>query len=146
MDEQEKILEQYRIYAAELYSFEDRAQVTSRLYVTINSAVISAVVYGFTQEGAVTVQPAFSAALAACAIAFCLIWWLTLRSITRHTTAKHEVLQDLEARLPAQPYRDEWFEKLDQGKGYVRTTLLHELFPWVFLVAYVALAVYALLA
>lgn len=133
-------VEQYKAYAAEVYSFEDRAQVTSRLYVTLNTGVISAVLLSTHGNSGLRLPAPVLLALIACALGFCFIWWLTLRSITRHTTAKHQVLQDMEATLPLQPYTIEWFDKLESGRGYVRTTRLHEFFPLLFIVAWLVLA------
>lgn len=140
MDRETVKLEQYRIYADSVYAFEDRAQITSRLFVTLNMAVISALAYGYSSEE--LNLPFFSViGLITCAITFCILWWLILRSITRHTTAKHEVLQDMEQSLPFKPYTDEWFTKLQGGKNYIRTTTLHEIFPWIFVMAYIFLAI-----
>jgi hypothetical protein len=140
MDELAVKLELYKTYASSVYSFEDRAQVTSRLLVTLNLALTSAIAYSFSDK---TLHLPVVAALGliACAIIFCMVWWLILRSISHHTSAKHEVLQDIEKEFPIKPYTDEWHDKLNSGRGYIKTTTLHEIFPWVFILAYIVLAV-----
>lgn len=143
MDDQVTNLEIYKSYAASVYSFEDRAQVTSRLFVTLNLAVTSAIAYGFSNEALTMPKIAF-AGLVVCAVLFCMVWWLTLRSITRHTTAKHEVLQEMENNFSLKPYTDEWHQKLNSGQGYLKTTTLHELFPLVFIATYTFLVIFHL--
>ncbi|WP_456298649.1 RipA family octameric membrane protein [Kineobactrum salinum] len=140
MDDQAIKLEIYKSYAGSVYSFEDRAQVTSRLFVTLNLAVTSAIAYGFSNES-LTMSKAAFAGLVVCAVLFCIVWWLILASITRHTTAKHEVLQEMENIFPLKPYTDEWHQKLNSGRGYLKTTTLHELFPLVFIASYTFLVV-----
>lgn len=140
MNDQATNLEIYKSYAASVYSFEDRAQVTSRLLVTLNLAVISAIAYGFSNESLTMPKVAF-VGLVLCTVLFCIIWWLILRSITRHTTAKHEVLQEMEKSFSLKPYSDEWHQKLNSGRGYFKTTSLHELFPLIFIVTYIFLIV-----
>lgn len=137
-------LEQYRIYAAELYSFENRAQTTSRLYIALNTISISVITLGSDLTKGINVPPIFICALSIIAIAFCMIWRLTLRSVTEHTTAKHIVIQEMEKDLPFKPYTDEWFKHLNEGKGYIRTTVLHEFFPWIFICIYFSLVIFTL--
>ena len=45
-------------------------------------------------------------AIAGIILAF--VWWLLLRYYRRLNSAKFEVINKLELRLPAQPYTDEW--------------------------------------
>ena len=140
MDDQTTKLELYKIYASSVYSFEDRAQVTSRLLVTLNLALTSAIAYSFSNTS-LNLPVLAVLGLILCAVIFCIIWWLILRSITRLTSAKHDVLQEIEKDFPVKPYTDEWQKKLNSGKGYIKTTTLNEAFPWVFILAYVFLAV-----
>lgn len=138
-------LEQYKIYATDLYSFENRAQITSRLYITLNTVAVSVIMIGSDATKGINISPMFIIALSILAIAFCFVWRLTLRSITKHTTAKHIVIQSMEKDLPFKPYTDEWFQHLNAGKGYIRTTILHEFFPWIFILAYFTLLVFTLI-
>jgi|TARA_R110001583_G_scaffold14683_2_gene61300 hypothetical protein len=137
-------LEQYRIYATDLYSFENRSQLTSRLYITLNTVAISVIMIASDSNKGINITPSFIVALSVFAMLFCTVWGLTLRSITKHTSAKHIVIQNMEKDLPFKPYTDEWFEHLSEGKGYIRTTILHELFPWIFFLLYASLALYTL--
>ncbi|REL27515.1 hypothetical protein DXX93_13740 [Thalassotalea euphylliae] len=140
MDDQNIRLELYKVYASSIYSFEDRAQVTSRLLVTLNLALTSAIAFGFSSKS-INLPIFATLGLIFCAVLFCIVWWLILRSITRHTSAKHEVLQEIEKSFPVKPYTDEWHSKLGSGKGYIKTTTLNEIFPWVFILAYVVLGI-----
>ena len=140
MDDKAENLEIYKSYVGSVYSFEDRAQVTSRLLVTLNLAVTSAIAYSASNEP-LTMPKAGFAGLVVCAVLFCIVWWLILLSITRHTTAKHEVLQEMEKKFSLKPYTDEWQKKLNSGRGYLKTTTLHELFPLVFIATYLFLIV-----
>ncbi len=139
MSDLDSKVEIYKCFASFAYSFEDRAQITSRLYITLNSVIITLLAYRYSDEK-FNIPVVVSLGLIVCAMCFCILWYLTLKSITRHTSAKHEVLQDMEKELPLKPYTSEWYEKLNCGKRYIRTTTIHELFPWVFILTYIFFA------
>jgi len=75
----------------------------------------------------------------AVALLFCFIWWLILRSARRYSSAKFEVLQDIEAHLPIRPFDYEWIEVLKRGKRYMRIQMIYRYIPWIFAGLYVVM-------
>ncbi len=92
-------------------------------------------------------------------IVLALVWWALLRYYRRLNSAKFDVINKLEERLPASPYKDEWrilhpdepaseqiVAKIPRWKRWrVRTkhreaTVVEQMVPFVFMGIYFALA------
>jgi hypothetical protein len=87
-------------------------------------------------------------------IVLALVWWLLLRYYRRLNSAKFEVISKLEARLPAQPFTDEWAilrpARPAAGENpptrwwrrevkHREATVVEQVIPFVFVAIYVAL-------
>ena len=74
------------------------------------------------------------------------IWFRTLKSYRQLNTGKFQVVHDLETKLPAAPYADEWV-KLGEGKNDKLYTPLTEVEAWVpklFAAGYLAAMLFAI--
>ena len=65
--------------------------------------------------------------------------YFTLKSHRQINVAKHEVLQEMERELPASPYSDEWYDKLNEGKTYKPIGAIALYMPWIFSAIYIAI-------
>ncbi len=86
-------------------------------------------------------------ALAGPGLVLALTWWLLLRSYRHLNTAKFEVIQEIEERLPASPFQDEWNAlKPEAGKRfhqrYVELGLLERFVPMVFAGIFIAILIW----
>jgi hypothetical protein len=87
-----------------------------------------------------------AASLAAAGVSLSVTWWLQLRGYRTLNTAKFEVINAIEPRLPARLFSKEW-ELLIGGEGIARRLRYTELgrterkVPWVFALLHVALCV-----
>jgi len=78
---------------------------------------------------------------------FAYAWYHILKSYRQLNTAKYKVVHELEAKLPAAPYDDEW-EKTDRGKNpqlYVPLTVVESKVPLIFAGGYLAAALFAII-
>ena len=72
----------------------------------------------------------------------CVLWWALLRSYRTLNSAKFATLQEMEERLPAQPFTDEW-DRLGRGEvlgRHIQLTRIEQIVPGVFVILYLALA------
>jgi hypothetical protein len=91
-------------------------------------------------------------------IVLAIVWWALLRYYRRLNGAKFKVINALEARLPAQPYADEW-KYLHPGEAvggakavawwrrgkHREATVVEQVVPFVFVVIYVVLGIRAVI-
>jgi hypothetical protein len=74
----------------------------------------------------------------------CYVWYRLVRSYGQLGRGKYRVIHCIEQQLPLAPYLAEW-DVLGRGhdsKLYLPLTRVEVTIPWVFLVLYLALAVY----
>jgi hypothetical protein len=104
-----------------------RRAVASSFFLTAQSALLAVV-------GATTTE---AWALALPGLVLAATWWLLLRSYRHLNTAKFKVIQKMEERLPATPFRDEWALLKPEAVGsarerYFELGLLERLVPVIF--------------
>jgi hypothetical protein len=124
-----------------------RRGTANGFFLTINAGLIA--VIGFvrpTQPVAHAVQhvdhfgPIY---VAVGGLVLAAAWWLTLKSYRDLNSAKFEVINTMEQRLPAQPFNDEWkFLRGDPVKPwrqrYAELGTIERIVPLVFAAIYVA--------
>ena len=168
-DDTATILELYKTAVEMADRLSARRAGANTFFLTLNTAL--AAVVGIVSSarkppphGNVPSFDAFGLAVTAIAgMIFALVWWLLLRYYRRLSTAKWDVINELEKRLPARPFTDEWKgmypdESLPgvEGESPVKAqqhTLAHwwrhtkhreataveQIVPWVFVAVYVVL-------
>lgn len=106
MNAEEIILAQYKSYAELKDKFVDRSFVTNKFYLVLILLLI-VVMYlmrDFTFAYGLTSTVTFAAA----GMAICVLWWINVDSYNFLIKVKlSKVLEELENRLPAQPYKME---------------------------------------
>lgn len=135
------LLSLYLYYAGETEKLIERRNATSRYFLTINTGFVA--ILGLALKYFEGEQGIWLAALAVAGIAVCGVWWRLIRSYSVLTKARFEVINEMERRLPAKPYTDEWQRiKEDPAfKGYTTISSLEALVPWVFAAIYAVLLV-----
>lgn len=98
------LLEEYSLYVQTHEKVSQRREGANQFFVTLNSAIVAAV--GLWRED----RPSDLILIGACvaAIAICLYWRTALRSYQSLSSAKFEVIQAIERRLPLALYEAEW--------------------------------------
>jgi hypothetical protein len=132
-----------------------RRAAANTFFVTLNGTLAAVVgLAGWSSE------PSSSFGLvvtAAAGVTLSLTWLLLLRYYRRLSKAKWDVINDLETRLPEQPFTDEWtaLKPKDKSEDVTRrglkdrvwkrkhrdASVVEQVVPWIFVGLYAALAV-----
>jgi hypothetical protein len=91
-------LEQYKLAVEMADRVSARRAAANSFFLTVQTALVTA--FGFAEHDRWPISAAGMAVAAA--------WWLSLRSYRMLNGAKFEVINMMEERLPAAPFRDEW--------------------------------------
>lgn len=140
-----KFVQLYLFYAEETAKFIERRAATSRYFLAINSALVTILGVGLKYHPAG--QPLWLVSLAAAGILVCTLWWRIVRSYSVLTGVRFDVIQNMEKRLPASPYTEEWnlIENSPKNRGYKSISAVEGRVPWVFAAIYAILLGFSLL-
>ena len=156
------ILELYKTAVEMADRVSARRAGANTFFLTVNTAL--AAVVGIVSSARKPPphgnSPTFDAfglvATAAAGIILAWVWWMLLRYYRRLSSAKWDVINKLEARLPAQPFTDEWAvlhpDEPTTGEARARlswmqrhkhreATVVEQVVPFVFMAIYVVLAI-----
>ena len=137
------LLEQYKLYVEMADHVSSRRALANTFFLTSNTAILSLLAF----LGQLFLQRSISGLISGLvilsgAIWFCVSWVSILNSYDQLNTAKYNVIHDMEGRLPARPYIEEW-EKLGSGKDpskYRPLSKVEKHVPVGFVAMYVILA------
>lgn len=102
----EGFLEIYTLSVEMADRISARRAVASSFFLTVQTGVVASLAFVEGQR--------WSIALAGIVVS--VTWWLLLRSYRQLNAAKFKIIHEMEKRLPAAPYHDEW-EILDKKDG-----------------------------
>ena len=142
------LLEQYKLYVEMADRVSQRRDQSNRFYVTIVSALAAIVVviarFGVPEDGA-------SGALSdigflAIGLALSGVWWLNIRSYRTLNSAKFEIINRIEKRLPFAGYSEEWeiLRPPEGRKPYLQLTRVEQFVPLIFMALFALLIAYSL--
>ncbi len=150
---EDRLLDLYKMAAEFADRISARRATANAFFLTLNSALLAAVGLVQPAEAAATGgHPADRFGLVLLSIAgfvLSLTWWMLLRSYRRLNAAKFKVILELERRLPAAPFSDEWRHLEAQTSRwpwgrYVELGQAERVVPLVYAVVYVAAAIHTM--
>ncbi len=131
-------LDQYKLMVEMADRVSARRATANSFFVTVQSALVTA--FGFSKND--------QWPLAIVGVVVAIAWWLSLRSYRMLNAAKFAVINEMEERLTASPYQDEWaILKREDGplhKRYAALSLVEQTVPVAFAALNAALIVVAL--
>lgn len=131
----ELLLAQWQTCVEMANSVSQRRDTMNNIFITLNLAIMAAVSIVWDIK---------SILILVAGIVVCVLWLLFIRNYKQLNTAKFDVINKIEKKLPAQPFCDEW-EKLKGNKKYMDGTKLERYLPIMFIVLYVVTAIVILI-
>lgn len=125
--EREILLAQWQTCVEMANSVSNRRDNMNNIFVTLNLAIIAT----FSIIGELK-----SLFLLISGIVECVIWMFFIRNFKLLNTEKFVVINNIEKKLPVQPFTDEW-KKLKKNKKYRDSTNLEMMLPIMFVILYV---------
>jgi len=124
----ELLLAQWQTCVEMANSISQRRDTMNNTFVTLNLAIMAAVSIVWDIK---------SILILFAGIVVCVLWLLFIRNYRQLNSAKFDVINSIEKRLPARPFCEEW-EKLKNNKQYKDGTKLEKWLPIMFIVLYIA--------
>lgn len=133
ISEEEKtiLLGQWQTCVEMANSISERRDNMNNLFVTLNLAIIAAISFIWDTK---------TIGLLLAGIVLCVVWMLFIENFRELNKAKFDVINRMEALLPAHPFLEEW-EELKKSKKYIEGTILERSFPVAFCVLYLAIII-----
>jgi hypothetical protein len=137
------LLEQYKHFVEMTLRYWSHIETANQFFLSLHTIILSGFTYLFTARAILSAPVLTILVIIACALA--LQWLMVLRSLQRLNQARHEIIQEWETHLAAQPYRVECY-KLYSDKGprhtrYFRIQKLYMLIPLLVFIAYLIFGV-----
>lgn len=122
----EGLIEQYKLMAEMADRISARRGLANSFFLTVESALVATV----------TLADKRTWPIAVAGIVVAIAWFRLLRSYRALNRAKFEVLHAMEARMPAQPFKDEWAILDQPGQSvltrYTTLSTIEQVVPLVF--------------
>jgi len=142
---QEHLLEQYKLYVEMADHISQRRASANSFFLTLHTGLFGLAV-GLSGLSSGQLENQLAGFIASIfGLPFTYAWYRVLKSYRQLNTAKYKVVHELEAKLPAAPYDDEW-EKTDRGENpklYTPLTTVEGKVPLIFASGYLAAAIFA---
>lgn len=102
MDNQNLILEQYKMYTEQKEKFTDRNFTTNKFYIILNLILLLTV---FLTKNLYVGKVSASCLFCLSGFVSCILWWINIDSYNCLIKIKlSKVIEELEKQLPTQPY------------------------------------------
>lgn len=105
------LLDQYKLYVEMADRISQRRTTANTYFLTVNSAILAFVGYLTSKD-----STEYMWLLALAGTMLTLFWYNIINSYRNLNTAKWQIVQDIEKRLPISPYDAEW-DAVQRGKN-----------------------------
>ncbi len=138
----ESYLKQYKLYLDYLDRLSDRRQTANTFFLTLNTGLCAALAFLSSKDAAEEIRRLYFV-IPLAGIVLSVFWQRLVSSYRQLSTAKFEVVHQMEQFLPMSPYKSEW-SILGGGKDrskYIPLTHVEVWVPRLFIAMYVLLIV-----
>lgn len=127
-EDKELLLNQWQTCVDMANSVSQRRDNMNNIFITLNLAIMAAVSITWDIK---------SLFILIAGITICILWMLNIRNYKLLNTAKFNVINSIEEKLPSAPFKDEW-QFLKKSKKYMDSTTLERILPITFIILYIA--------
>lgn len=127
-EDKELLLNQWQTCVDMANSVSQRRDNMNNIFITLNLAIMAAVSITWDIK---------SLFILIAGITICILWMLNIRNHKLLNTAKFNVINSIEEKLPSAPFKDEW-QFLKNSKKYMDSTTLERILPITFIILYIA--------
>jgi len=127
-EDKELLLNQWQTCVDMANSVSQRRDNMNNIFITLNLAIMAAVSITWDIK---------SLFILIAGITICILWMLNIRNYKLLNTAKFNVINSIEEKLPSAPFKDEW-QFLKNSKKYMDSTTLERILPITFIILYIA--------
>ena len=127
-EDKELLLNQWQTCVDMANSVSQRRDNMNNIFITLNLAIMAAVSITWDIK---------SLFILIAGITICILWILNIRNYKLLNTAKFNVINSIEEKLPSAPFKDEW-QFLKNSKKYMYSTTLERILPITFIILYIA--------
>jgi len=133
------LFEQYKLFVEKTHEYWDQFLSTNEFFVKVNSVALTALAWLAASRTHVPLPVLLILLVASLAVA--TEWFWVINALRQLNAARHEVIEEWELYLPAQPYRYE-YKKLygEPARKYHPVQRLYRVLPVIAAVAYLSLA------
>ena len=127
-EDKELLLNQWQTCVDMANSVSQRRDNMNNIFITLNLAIMAAVSITWDIK---------SLFILIAGITICILWMLNIRNYKLLNTAKFNVINSIEEKLPSAPFKEEW-QFLKNSKKYMDSTTLERILPITFIILYIA--------
>ena len=127
-EDKELLLNQWQTCVDMANSVSQRRDNMNNIFITLNLAIMAAVSITWDIK---------SLFILIAGITICILWMLNIRNYKLLNTAKFNVINSIEEKLPSAPFKDER-QFLKNSKKYMDSTTLERILPITFIILYIA--------
>lgn len=126
-EDKELLLNQWQTCVDMANSVSQRRDNMNNIFITLNLAIIAAISITWDIK---------SLFILIVGITICILWILIIQNFKLLNTAKFNVINSIEEKLPSTPFKDEW-QFLKNSKKYMDSTTLERILPITFIILYI---------
>ena len=146
MNENNALLEQYKLYIEMADRISSRRALTNKFFISLLTGLIAILSLSTGKDFFSNYQIFVFFLVSFLGIALNFVWYINIRSYRQLNTGKFQVIQDMEQQLPYASYKKEW-EILGEGKEskkYLQMTRVEQYIPFILVFPYLLLLIYSL--
>jgi uncharacterized membrane protein len=120
------LLEQWKTCVEMANCNSEKRISTNNVYITINTAIFAIISSTWSNKNIL---------LSVVGIIVCILWTFSINSYKRLNSEKYKIINEMERKLPTQPFSYEWFI-LGNDNKYKRFTKVEKALPLLFIILY----------